>query len=87
MRKQHAVLRRGSLSAPLQVTDDLIVFAREFKGRKALVLLSNRSTPQTVNLPAEGRFVDALSGASAQAENGTLEVEVPALFGRVLLSP
>jgi cyclomaltodextrinase / maltogenic alpha-amylase / neopullulanase len=87
MRNQHAVLRRGSLSAPLQVTDDLIVFAREFKGRKALVLLSNRSTPQTVKLPAAGRFVDALSGASAQAENGTLTIEVPALFGRVLLSP
>ncbi len=86
MRNAHPVLRRGTLSAPLQLSDDLIVFERKLQGRKALVLLSNRTTAQTVSLPMQGRFVDALSGSSVQAENGLLKVDVPPLFGSVLLS-
>ncbi|MFN7693890.1 MAG: glycoside hydrolase family 13 protein [Burkholderiales bacterium] len=86
MRNQHPVLRRGSLKAPLLVTNDLIVFERELKGQKALVFLSNRSTPQVASVPASGRFLDALNGSTTQAENGKINVEVPALFGRVLLS-
>jgi hypothetical protein len=68
------------------VTNDLIVFERELKGQKALVFLSNRSTPQVASVPASGRFLDALNGSTTQAENGKINVEVPALFGRVLLS-
>jgi cyclomaltodextrinase / maltogenic alpha-amylase / neopullulanase len=81
-RNEHAVLRRGTLTAPRLVRDDLIVFERVLGGQRALVLLSNRRTAQTVQ-GLDGRWTDLFHGAEVDAAKG---IEVPALFGRILLS-
>lgn len=82
LRHQHEVLRRGSLSAPLLLTDELIVFERRHQGQRALVLLNNATGERTVQLPLPGRWVDALSGQSA--DPGRLDL--PALGGRILIA-
>ena len=85
LRQQHTVLRRGSLSAPLLLTDEVIVLHREYQGRHALVLLNNakEARPAKLNLPAglPARWTDALSGEAVDLT----QLSAPALFGRVLL--
>ena len=97
LRHDHAVLRRGTLLAPLFVDEHVVVFAREYQGTHALVALNNASQARSVSLslPTAWQglgFVDALSGvavrAGAQGGSATgLTLEVPALAGRVLIAP
>ena len=93
MRHANPVLRRGSLSAPLLLTDNLIVLHREYQGQQAIVLLSNSKQAQrvTVKLPVgfAKRWRDALGPADAKADikadGQALSIDVPPLFGRVLI--
>lgn len=82
LRQQHEVLRRGQLSAPLLLTDELIVFERSHQGQRALVLLNNAKGERTVQLPVKGQWVDALS--AQPADPGRLSL--PALGGRILIA-
>ena len=92
LRHDHAVLRRGSLSAPLFVDAQVIVLAREHQGVWAITATNNGSTARTVRvtLPAGAGtlYRDVLGAAgTADAEGGVLSVSVPPLFGAVLVSP
>ena len=80
-RHAHPVLRRGRLTAPLRVSDDLIVFERVLGTERALVLLSNRRSAQTVNLPLQGSWKDLFDGSAVRLD----AIELPALSGRILL--
>jgi glycosidase len=91
LRHDHPVLRRGSLEAPLHADDRVIVLLRRLGDRWAITATNNAPMPQRVTLalppdaPANG-FVDAVTGASHKASGGSLEIEVPPLFGIVLVS-
>ena len=91
MRKAHEVLRRGSLSAPLQIDDHVLVLARQQGEALALTATNNGSevATVTVDLPAGVRatkFVDALTGATTEAKGGRITFVVPAMFGTVLVA-
>jgi cyclomaltodextrinase / maltogenic alpha-amylase / neopullulanase len=82
LRHEHAILRRGQLLAPLHVDDHVIVFAREHEGRWALVALNNAGEPKTVavDLPREA------AAHFTEARDGSITLDVPALFGVVRFS-
>ena len=89
MRKDHEVLRRGTLDAPLYIDDHVIVLLRRSGDVTAISATNNATTPKTVSLtlPASvGRtkFLDALTGDSVAAKNGMISFTVPAMFGTVL---
>lgn len=103
LRKGHAVLRRGSLAAPLHADAHVIVLLRRLGDQWAITATNNASVPQTVvlDLPA-GLRAEALhdvlgraGGATPAADgpaapvprpDGRLVLEVPALYGRVLVT-
>jgi len=92
MRKDHAVLRHGSIDAPVLIDDHIILLVRKLGNSWAMIAMNNATTAKTVSfkVPADMTatdFVDALSGATISAANGRISFTVPALFGRVLLSP
>ena len=102
MRHDHPVLRRGSIDAPLYVNDHVVVLARRLGNTWAITATNNAATAQTVTLalrnlpagmpPGELRDVlgdglgDGLSGEPVRASAQGLRFEVPALYGRVLVS-
>ena len=91
MRKDHAVLRHGTLGAPLLVDDHLIVLARKDGNTWAITATNNSVVAQTVKLklPAElasANFQEVLTGARVNAKEGMVEFSVPALYGVVLIS-
>jgi glycosidase len=90
LRRQHAVLRHGSLQAPLAADAHTLALIRHHHGETALTLMNNDVQPKqlTLHLPADAAttYRDALTGATVHATGGSLVLKVPALFGRVLLS-
>ena len=105
LRHRHAVLRRGSLEAPLYADAHVLVLARRLGGTWALTATNNGEQPLTVSvalpegLPAAA-LRDALSDLAAAApadasdlratwriEGGRIRFEVPALGGRVFVTP
>ncbi len=89
LRKDHAVLRRGSLDAPLLLDDHLIVLLRRHEKRWAITATNNGEVAKiaTVTVPAElanAVFTDALTGQTVRAANGKVSFTVPALYGAVL---
>ena len=100
LRHAHPVLRRGSLDAPLFADANVLVLARRLGSTWALVALNNSSAARTVSfvlpdglhdsLPATAlRDVlrDVLGAGVAPALVGRqLQLEVPPLFGRVLIT-
>ncbi|MBC7618635.1 MAG: hypothetical protein H7293_06550 [Candidatus Saccharibacteria bacterium] len=95
LRNQHAVLRRGSIAAPLHLDANSIVLLRQHGGQTAITATNNSTRVQTVTvqLPAAlqskaatMRFTDALGGPAVTARNGVLALTLPPLFGVVLLS-
>lgn len=90
MRNDHAVLRRGSLGAPLFVDDHVIVLAREHQGRWAVTATNNGGTARMVrvSLPAGAKtmYRNVLGGGDIAAEDGQLSFSVPPLYGTVLVS-
>ncbi len=90
LRREHAVLRHGSLSAPLLLNEHVIVLARQDGADWAITASNNSDKPQAVTFPlpvaaGTNEWVDALTGAKHIVLNGKLTVTVPALFGSVLL--
>ncbi|MFM2044847.1 MAG: hypothetical protein RLY86_3423 [Pseudomonadota bacterium] len=90
LRRDHAILRHGSLSAPLYTDRNLIILLRELDGQPALVALNNGEEARTLSLPLPptltGRTVtDLLTGREMTLPGDTLSLEVPALGGVVLV--
>ena len=91
LRTDNPILRRGSLDAPLLLNDHVIVLVRHLADKWAITACNNDTSAQriTVTLPegcAASSFVDALSRRSAAASGRNLTLEVPPLFGLVLIS-
>lgn len=89
LRRDHTVLRRGSLDAPLLLDDHLIVLLRQHEGRWAITATNNaeQALAATVTVPAEladAVFTDVLTGQTVRAAKGQVSFTVPALFGSVL---
>jgi len=91
VRTQHAVLRHGTLGAPLLLDAHVIALLREDHGQAAVTLTNNADALRelTLTLPATlagTRWTDQLSGQRFTAgADGRLAVGVPALFGRILI--
>lgn len=91
LRKQHAVLRHGSIGAPLHLDDNVIVLARKAGDNEAITATNNATVARTVSvsLPKDFRaraFVDGIvGGAAARIRGGKLVITLPPLSGRVLL--
>ena len=90
LRNQHAVLRRGTIGAPLYVDDHSIVLLRQLGSSVAITATNNALTAQnvTVQLPPGvhvDRFTDALGGPSVTVAQDKLTLTLPALYGAVLL--
>ncbi len=92
MRKQHAVLRRGSIGAPLHLDDNVIVLARKDGKSEALTATNNATVARTVTvrLPAgfqAREFADVLGGQPVIAgAGGKLTLTLPPLSGLALVS-
>ena len=96
MRQQHPVLRRGSLAAPLWADAHSVVLVRRLGEVWALTATNNDSQARTVTvvLPPgldATRLHDVLGGAAASvpllpAVDGRLTLNLPPLFGRVLVT-
>ena len=90
MRHQHAVLRRGSLEAPYFVDEHVMVLVRKLGDRWAVTAVNNAASTRRVELllpdAAPGYWADALGGELFSAEGRRLVLEVPPMFGRVLIS-
>ncbi len=91
LRNQHAVLRRGSLAAPLFVDAHAVALARHLGDQWAVVVLHNADQPRrlSVSLPAGAPatgWVDALSGVAVPETEGRLTLDLPALSGVVLMT-
>jgi len=90
LRNQHAVLRRGTIDAPLHVDDHTIVLLRQLGSNVAITATNNATTPQTVKVKLPlgvtvAQFSDVLGGGAVTAVHGELNITLPALFGVVLL--
>ncbi len=89
LRREHAVLRQGSLAAPLHADEHVIVLLRRLGSTWAVVAANNDGRPRSVEvqLPTgvPKRLKDALSGESVSLHEGRLVVTVPAMFGCVLV--
>ena len=90
LRREHPVLRHGSIGAPLLLERNLIALARQDGAQWALVLTNNGERARTadVALPEGMRglaLVDALSGRKVARAGARLRIDVPALSGMVLL--
>lgn len=88
LRRQHAVLRRGELLAPLHADGRVLVLARRLGRDWALVAINNGEAPQrvTVTLPVgapTGPWRDALQpGAPLQTSGRSVTLELPPVAGR-----
>jgi len=90
LRRDHPVLRHGSLDAPLHLDDHLVVLARRHGRDVAITATNNADAPKTVavtlprGMDVRG-FTDALTGAKVEARGGRITLTVPALYGTVLV--
>ena len=91
LRQTHAVLRHGSMAAPLYLDAHVIVLARQDGKRWAVTATNNATVARTLALQlpstlAGVELVDALTGQKLRVNlNGELRLTLPALFGSVLL--
>ena len=99
LRKAHAVLRRGSLAAPLHADAQVVVLVRRLGQRWALTATNNAETPRQVALELpRGLRAEALrdvlsAGGGTKGRpplrrqaDGRWLLDVPALYGRVLVT-
>ncbi|HEY9107912.1 MAG TPA: glycoside hydrolase family 13 protein [Roseateles sp.] len=90
LRHDLPVLRHGTLSAPLHVDDHVLVLARQVGKTWALTATNNSTTARTVmvRLPFDAEALsDPLGGKAVAVTNGAIELTVPPLFGRILVTP
>ena len=91
LRKDHPVLRHGSIDAPLYLDEHVIVLVRRLGDVWAITATNNATTdrPVTVTLPGGVKsqyLVNAVTGARIPVAGGAVAFDVPALFGTVLIS-
>ncbi len=90
MRREHVVLRRGSLEAPLYLDRHLIVLLRRLDNQVAIVVTNNSESAQALSLPLPSELsaislLDVVGGQRFQASGQRLQLSVPALSGMVLI--
>ena len=78
LRNQHAVLRRGSISAPLHLDAHSIVLLRQYGGQTAITATNNSTRAQTVSVKLPEalqqspiQWSDALGGPPVSVDNGS----------------
>ena len=91
LRNDHAVLRRGSIKAPLHLDENCIVLLREHGSAVAITATNNATQAQTLTVQVPARldgqtFVNALTGAPVTVVQGRLQLAVPALYGAVFFN-
>ncbi|WP_427982241.1 glycoside hydrolase family 13 protein [Agarivorans sp.] len=92
LRNNNPILRRGSIDAPVYVDENCIVLLREYNGAYALTAFNNATEAKTLNLSvaqlANSQLQDLINNNSTVtvAEDGSLSLNVPALYGTVMLS-
>ena len=89
--KDNAVIRHGSIDAPLLIDEHVIVLARQLGKAWAITATNNDTTENSVSFKipegvASKQFVDAMTGKTIQATDNSMTLTVPALFGRVLIA-
>ncbi len=91
LRHQHAVLRRGSLGAPLFVDAHAVVLVRRLGEQWAITAFHNAGQPRRLSLtlpdsaPHSG-WRDARGGAAVPLAGRNLTLDLPALSGVVLVT-
>ncbi len=93
LRNQHAVLRRGTIDAPLHLDDHSIVLMRRLGNEVVITATNNSTAAQTVtlSLPPDVnvfRYTNLLNGQLSYIVpdgNGPFSITIPPLFGVVLL--
>ena len=88
LRKDHPVLRHGSLQAPLLADEHVLVLLRRQGPEWAVTALNNSAAERTVTvqLPpgAPAEFSDGLTRAISRSAGGRLTLTLPPLFGSAL---
>lgn len=90
LRTDNAVIRRGSLPAPLMMDDHVVVQARRLGDTWAIIASNNDVVARTVKVALPqgckvSSFVDGLSHRTFKAEGDKLMLAVPALYGIALI--
>jgi glycosidase len=90
MRHDNAVLRRGTIAAPLHLDDHTIVLQRELGTTVAITATNNAAAAQSieVKLPphlVHYRFMDALTGQTVAVKQGRLPLKMAPVYGVVLI--
>ncbi|MES2048474.1 MAG: glycoside hydrolase family 13 protein [Pseudomonadota bacterium] len=90
IRKDNAVIRHGSIAAPLLIDEHVIVLARQLGKTWAITATNNNETDSTVTFKipkasAAIKFVDASNGKVIHPAGTNMTLVVPALFGSVLI--
>ena len=91
MRNDHAVLRRGSINAPIYSDSHVIALLRQLGGSTAVTVTNNAMNASTVTLKVPANVLEWFDpldpkAAAIKPLDGQLTVTVPALMGRVLIS-
>jgi cyclomaltodextrinase len=91
LRKDHAVLRHGTVEAPAYIDDHVIVLVRHDGVHVAITATNNDDVPHAVSVSLSkelkaAHFTDALSGKKIEVQGGSLELTVPAMYGLVLFN-
>jgi len=91
LRRDHAVLRHGSIDAPVYLDEHVVVLLRRDGAHWALTALNNddRAHQMTVTLPPtlhDALFTDGLSTATVRTHAASLTFSVEARDGRALFA-
>ncbi len=84
IRRDSPALRRGTYRQ-LLLRNRQYAFARELPGERVLVAVNNDEGPAALELPADGKYIGALSGERREAQNGMLRFELSACGGEIWL--
>jgi glycosidase len=89
LRREHPVLRHGSLDAPLRVDEHVIVLLRRDGAVRALVAMNNDAVAHTVTVPRPddgggATWRDAATAQRLASGDQRITLTIPALSGRVL---
>ncbi|HSE13655.1 MAG TPA: glycoside hydrolase family 13 protein, partial [Rudaea sp.] len=89
LRKEHPVLRHGSIGAPALIDEHVIVLIRRDANRWAITATNNDASAHTVTvaLPSglqAAALIDVRTGTRFKVDHGTVTFAVPAMFGTVL---
>ncbi|EAR09103.1 amylopullulanase [Reinekea sp. MED297] len=91
MRNDNAVLRTGSIDAPVYADENVIVLVRELNGTHAITAFNNAAETSEVTFTVDDlaslNFNDALSSeALAVPASGEITLTLPAIGGQVFIS-